>query len=126
MKPSVCRIVQYVISAEDARVINARRDHYKAFCRSLTEQPEPGQPGMNGHIAHVGNAVREGDMCAALVVRVFDPSTANLQVHLDGNDTYWATSRASAHPGTDARSFPCAPRGQRIGAVAVEVLSPSY
>lgn len=97
MKPTIGRIVQYVISAQDAEAINARREHYKAFCATLTRQPAPGEPGMNGHIAHVGNTVREGDIYPAMVVRQFsdDPAApmANLQVHLDGNDTYWATSR---------------------------------
>jgi hypothetical protein len=42
-----------------------------------------------------GNPARAGEVYPATVVRVFDPavSTANLQVHLDGPDSYWATSR---------------------------------
>ena len=41
------------------------------------------------------NSVRAGDVYPAMVVRVFDPSvtTANLQVFLDGDCSYWATSR---------------------------------
>lgn len=41
------------------------------------------------------NVARAGDVYPAQVVRVFNPSvgTANLQVTLDGTDTYWATSR---------------------------------
>ena len=93
--PSVGRIVQYVLGAQDAAAINVRRADFRAFCGSHAHPHEPGQPGATGHIGHVGNTAREGDVCAAIVVRVFDPSTstANLQVHLDGNDTYWATSR---------------------------------
>ncbi len=95
MMPTVGRIVHYTLTQQDADAINVRREHYLVFCATLTGQPLPGEPGMNGHMAHVGNTAREGDVCAATVVRTFDPSvsTANLQVHLDGNDTYWATSR---------------------------------
>lgn len=54
-----------------------------------------GQGARTGHQRHVGNHAAEGDQYPAVIVRVFDPSstTVNLQVHLDGNDTYWATSR---------------------------------
>jgi hypothetical protein len=46
-------------------------------------------------VGHVGNQVQEGEVYAAVVVRVFDPrsTTANLKVLLDGNDEFWATSR---------------------------------
>ncbi|MDX3831403.1 hypothetical protein [Streptomyces europaeiscabiei] len=49
-----------------------------------------------GFVGHIGNAVQEGDVFPAIVVRVFDEGTAtcNLKVLLDGSDTYWATSRA--------------------------------
>jgi len=36
--------------------------------------------------------VRAGDICPAMVVATFGDSIANLQVMLDGADTYWATS----------------------------------
>jgi hypothetical protein len=95
MKPTVGRIVHYVLTGADAAAINVRRADFRAFEASHKHPHEPGTPNATGHIAHVGNPAREGDVCAAMVVRVFDPSvsTANLQVHLDGNDTYWATSR---------------------------------
>jgi hypothetical protein len=54
-----------------------------------------------GFIGHIGNSLQEGDVLPAVVVRVHAESTVtcNLQVLLDGNDTYWATSRAE---GTNA------------------------
>lgn len=84
--PTVGRIVHYALTAADAEMINRRRADYDAHRRS---QPRPA----TGHIAHVGNHAAEGDVCAATIVRTFDGHAANLQVHLDGNDTYWATSR---------------------------------
>ena len=98
MTPTIGRIVHYTLGAEDVRAINVRRADFRAFEASHKHPHEPGQPAATGHIAHVGNEAREGDVCAAVVVRVFHPSssTVNLQVLLDGNDHYWATSRTEA------------------------------
>lgn len=54
-----------------------------------------------GFIGHIGNSLQEGDVLPAVVVRVHAESTVtcNVQVLLDGNDAFWATSRAE---GTDA------------------------
>jgi hypothetical protein len=100
VKPTVARTVHYTLSAADADAINSRRADADAFRRKLREDggtpaPQAGERGRTGHVEHVGNAAREGDVCAAVVVRVFHPSvsTANLQVQLDGSDHYWATSR---------------------------------
>lgn len=41
----------------------------------------------------MGNSVRAGEHYPAMVVRTFGGDAVNLQVHLDGEDTYWATSR---------------------------------
>lgn len=84
MTATVGRIVQYVLSADDAEQINRRRP----------DGPR-GSDG-NGAIVHVGNHAAEGQVYPAVVVRAFDPSASyvNLQVLLDGNDTYWATSRS--------------------------------
>ncbi|MEU5863527.1 hypothetical protein ABZ815_20320 [Nonomuraea sp. NPDC047529] len=42
-----------------------------------------------------------GDVFPAMVVRTSGTAHANLQVHLDGNDTYWVTSRIEGdQPGT--------------------------
>jgi hypothetical protein len=101
MRPTVGRIVHYTLTRQDADAINVRRADYRAFEASHKHPHEPGTPAATGHIAHVGNTAREGDVCAATVVRIFDPSvtTANLQVDLDGNDTYWATSRQEGAAG---------------------------
>lgn len=95
MKPSIGRIVHYTLSQQDADAINRRRADFEAFRSNFSGPSDPGQAGADGHIAHIGNHAAEGDVCPAMVVRVFHPetTTANLQVHLDGNDTYWATSR---------------------------------
>lgn len=89
--PSICKIVQYTLSDQDAVLINKRRDD------SFVSQTV--------HSAVVGNMARGGDVYPAIVVRVFEGGTevngvCNLQVMLDGNDTYWATSRTEgAEPG---------------------------
>ncbi|MFI6909865.1 hypothetical protein ACIBKY_51995 [Nonomuraea sp. NPDC050394] len=93
MTPSIGRIVHYTLSEQDAQAINRRREDFDAFQRSHAHPHEPGQPGATGHQAHVGNPVVAGLTFPAMIVRVFT-SSANLQVFLDGNDTYWATSRS--------------------------------
>jgi hypothetical protein len=101
-QPTVGRIVHYQLSKWDADAINGRRADAGAFTRKLgATAVESGEHGRTGHVMHAGNAVSEGDTCAAVVVRVFGESGANLQVLLDGSDTYWATSRAEGDtPGT--------------------------
>lgn len=64
---TVGRIVHYTLSDQDVRLI-AERDR-------------------------IGNGVQEGQVYPAIVVRTFGKHGANLQVFLDGDDTYWATSR---------------------------------
>lgn len=93
MTPTVGRIVHYKLSDYDAAAINQRRGDAAAFRHSVTEPVEAGETGRTGHVEHTGNQAGEGDVCAAVIVRVFSPATANLQVLLDGNDHYWATSR---------------------------------
>lgn len=94
-QPTIGRIVHYTLNEADAEAINRRRADFEAFQRSHKHPHEPGQPGATGHMAHVGNRAVAGQTYPAQVVRVFDPATttANLQVALDGNDVYWATSR---------------------------------
>lgn len=99
MKVTVGRIVHYQLSQGDADAINSRRLDSQAFRRrtlGLDAAPEPGTAGRTGHVEHIGNSVTEGETYPAVVVRVFHPdsTTANLQVLLDGNDHYWATSRS--------------------------------
>jgi len=75
------RIVRYVLSASDAKQINAARI-------------------IDG--GKQGNTVYEGEAFPAMVVRVFpneyvDRPGANLQVFLDGNDQLWVTSRKQGY-----------------------------
>jgi hypothetical protein len=90
MTPTLGRVVHYKLTEQDAVMINRRRDDFDAFRLGDGR----GKRG-TGHVAHVGNTARGGDVYPAIVVRTFDPtiSTCNLQVFLDGNDAYWATSR---------------------------------
>lgn len=76
--------VVYTLAAQDADAINKRRDDF--------QQKESGSTN-SGFIGHTGNRVSERDTFPAIVVRLWGASV-NLQVFLDGNDTYWATSVA--------------------------------
>jgi len=89
MTVTIGRIVRYTLTEQDANAINKRRAD-----ATTNRQTDPLEA--NGYVAHVGNHAEAGQVFPATVVRVFDPSTttANLQVTLDGNDTYWATSVA--------------------------------
>lgn len=70
----------------------------------ILNEAEEGQNGDTiygwpaGAQAHIGNNAEAGQVYPAVSVRVWSPGMANLQVFLDGNDVYWATSR---HEGTD-------------------------
>lgn len=109
MTPTLGRIVHYKLGESDAQAINRRRHDFMTFTRTYG-RPEAGNPGATGHVGHFGNAVKPGDVFPAMIVRVFPGSphdVANLQVHLDGNDTYWATSR---HEGDDQNEWSWPPR----------------
>lgn len=80
--------VLYTMTSHNAEAVNKRRvdyDHHRRIA---------GDAANTGHVGHTGNAVAEGDVYPATVVRVWNPesSTVNLKVHLDGNDDFWATS----------------------------------
>lgn len=92
--PTVGRIVHYKVSEYDADQINGRRQDFRES-RSAAER--------TGFVGHVGNGVNAGDVFPAMIVRVWDApqTTVNAQVFLDGNDSFWATSRAEGtEPGT--------------------------
>jgi hypothetical protein len=91
--PTLGRIVHYTLTEADAAAINKRRTDFEAHKQTYAGTPQPGHRGATGHVAHVGNHAAAGDVCPAMVVRTFGGPAANLQVHLDGTDTYWATSR---------------------------------
>ncbi|MEV8601754.1 hypothetical protein AB0465_17965 [Streptomyces griseoviridis] len=83
--PTIGRTVHYRVTQYDAERINKRRkDAYKSG--AYAEE--------NGTIAPFGNDVAEGQIFPAVVVRVWSGDLVNLQVLMDGNDTYWATSRS--------------------------------
>lgn len=91
--PTIGHIVHYTLTAADAQAINKRRSDFDAFRQTLAGTPDPGHRGATGHVAHLGNQATAGDVSPAVVVRTFGGAEANLQVLLDGTDTYWATSR---------------------------------
>lgn len=71
---SVGRIVHYVLNDVDVANINSQR---------------------SAGSGKSGNSPVEGQHYAAILVCTWEGATsANLQVFLDGNDTYWATSRS--------------------------------
>lgn len=84
MSPTIGRIVHYTLSNFDADQINRRRDDFSAA--------QSASAGL-GYVGHVGNRATAGDVCPAIVVRTFGGPAVNLQVQLDGTDTFWATSR---------------------------------
>lgn len=110
-KVSLGRIVHYTLTAQDAEEINRRRtDSYKI--RALIEQDKWSM----GAQAHIGNGAQAGQIYPAMVIRVWgETGCSNLQVFLDGNDQYWATSRNPSPPVLDAEgcSFPDAPTGDQ-------------
>jgi hypothetical protein len=86
--PSIGRIVHYTLSEQDAAQINKRRSdarNLNAAGVTLASQ------GLGPQI-HIGNPVEAGDVFPGIVVRVWNVGSVQLQVFLDGNDTFWATS----------------------------------
>ena len=81
MLPTIGRIVHYTLTEQDADAIQARRFE-------------------SGILANRANG---GDTYPAEVVRTFGGTAVNLQVRLDGPDTYWATSRTEGEPGEPGR-----------------------
>jgi hypothetical protein len=85
--PTIGRAVHYTLTQADADIINRRRAG-----RATRDRVD---------VQTLGNHAAEGEVCAATVVRTFGGPAANLQVHLDGMDAYWATSRTEGtEPGT--------------------------
>jgi hypothetical protein len=87
MIPSVGRIVHYTLNENDADQINKRRADAVGSGVAKDE---------SGAIVHVGNKVQAGDVYPLVITRTWgdkEGSAVNGQVLLDGNDTFWATSR---------------------------------
>lgn len=78
---TIGRTVHYHMSETDAAAVNKRRADFAAA-----------NPQTSGLVAHVGNTVLAGSKYPAVVVAAFGLAV-NLQVLLDGSDSYWATSR---------------------------------
>jgi hypothetical protein len=113
MEITIGRTVLYTLCEQDAEQINRRRTTGQSIadrikrCSSSAITPSEGAVwiGLNGGWpigaqAHIGNTVSAGYVFPMTVVRVWDKASGciNGQVLLDGNDTYWATSR---HEGTE-------------------------
>ncbi len=98
MTPSPGRIVHYMLTAQDAEQINRRRTSGASIAERIGQDKWP-----LGAQAHIGNEAREGDVYPMVIIRVFDPDPVwrvNGQVLLDGNDTFWATSRGQVVNGS--------------------------
>lgn len=93
MTATIGRIVHYKLSQHAADQINKRRsDAHNLNGAGVTLASQ----GLGPQI-HIGNKVAAGDVFPAIVVRRWSDvptSTIQLQVFLDGNDTFWATSVA--------------------------------
>lgn len=92
MIPTIGRIVHYRLSADDADQINRRRTSGSEIAKRITAIPQEWPLGAQ---AHIGNKAEEGQTFPAIIVRTWgetEHSAVQLQVFLDGNDTFWATS----------------------------------
>lgn len=110
MIPTIGRIVQYRLDANDVTQINRRRTTGKSIADRI-KQLVVDQDGGSilgwplGAQAHIGNEVHEGDVFPMLIVKCWgstETSAVNGQVFLDGNDVLWATSVCV---GTGPRTF---------------------
>lgn len=76
--------VLYTLTASDAQYIDFRRE-------ARTNYAASGVGHDTGAQVHIGNPTYEGQIFPAVIVAV-SGDTANLQVWLDGFDSYWRTS----------------------------------
>ena len=84
LKPG--RIVYFVFDEQSAGDVNRRYQHAR-------EHRKEHEDRANGVQLHIGNPVAAGDICPAMVLRVWgDSGCSNLKVMLDGTDDFWATS----------------------------------
>ena len=82
------RIVYYVFSEATAEEVNRRRTTALSISERIKVLAWP-----LGAQAHIGNHVNAGDICPAMVTKVWtDGGNCNLRVTLDGSDDYWTTS----------------------------------
>ena len=88
--PKVGDLVLYTLSGHDAGEINRRRHDAHRYHDIHRAQA-------TGVQVHGGNEASAGQVMPATIVAVWGTSPTsccNLQVQLDGTDTYWATSRS--------------------------------
>lgn len=105
MIPSPGHIVAYTLSAHDVEQINRRRHDASHTIDAIRNGERPG----TGEQLHVGNPVQEGDVYPLVITRVWgqtEGSAVNGQVLLDGNDTFWATSRTEGEGPFHWQPFP--------------------
>lgn len=92
MKPSIGRIVIFVLSEDDAKQINRRRTSGEAILNRIKRNSDDVTHWPLGAQAHIGNEVKEGDEFPMIITRVWSDTCVNGQVFLDGSDCYWALS----------------------------------
>lgn len=79
-KPSIGRIVLYVLCQEDCDAIEANRARMAELLQISSGQ--------------IGNSVRPGDIVPAVILRAWSDTCINAQALLDGFDTLWLMSRS--------------------------------
>lgn len=90
-KPSLGRIVIFGLSEQNAAEINRRRTSPYSIGERIKINSNSNTIWPLGAQAHIGNEVSAGESFPAMVVSCgLEDSSVNLQVFLDGNDTYWA------------------------------------
>lgn len=83
-RPTIGRIVRYVLSENDVSAIMRRRD-------DAVRNFEKHKADRLGTMIHIGNTVNVGQIVSAVVVQEWDGTRVNLKCFLDGNDDYWIT-----------------------------------
>jgi threonine aldolase len=110
--PVLGQIVYYMLSQRDADAVNRHRTDYMLNRDAVSSGPGP------GYVAHIGTDAKRGDVLPATVVALhyYDQPAANLQVHLDGTDTFWAAATTEG-PGEEQwqRSVAVKSRGEEPG-----------
>lgn len=93
--PTIGRLLQYVLTEQDAKAINLRRAACRDWARVVRGWPD-------GVAVFSGNTAEAGQAFPLLVTRVFGTDgKVNGQVLLDGNDSHWVTSAIEGfEPGT--------------------------
>ena len=97
MIPTIGRTVLYTLNEQDATEINRRRTTSGSIAERMKYGDDPQLKAWPaGAQAHIGNDVSAGQVYPMVICRTWGTtpeSAVNGQVLLDGNDTFWATSR---------------------------------